>query len=84
MDSVETKDGRVYKIDRDLFCKYSNFYRTMIQDSEEDVFFLPNIHSTHFDFIYEFIQLHRHKHPETLRTLYPGVPLQTVMEEADA
>jgi hypothetical protein len=84
MDSIETKDGRIYKIERELFSKYSDFYRTMIQDTDDEVFFLPTIHSTHFDFIYEFMQLHRHQDPKPLAKLHPGVLLPTIMEEADA
>lgn len=84
MDLIETKDGKTYKIERQLFCQYSPFYSTMIQDTEQEVFYLPTIHSAHFDFIYEFMQLHKKEKPRPVASLYPGVKLTAVMEEADA
>ena len=59
IDIVQTKDAKEYKIERDLFVNYSRFYRTMIQDSDEEVFQLYNIHSSQFDYLYEFMQLHK-------------------------
>ena len=84
IDIVQTKDAKEYKIERDLFVKYSRFYRTMIQDSDEEVFQLYNIHSSQFDYLYEFMQLHKKNQPLPLKPVQPAVSLKTVMEEVDA
>ena len=56
----------------------------MMEDNEEEGFTLYNVSSWEFDFIYEFLQLHRNQPPETVRSLKPEIPLRDVMEEADA
>ncbi len=56
----------------------------MIQDSEEEVFNLFTINSTEFDYLFEFMQLHKHQEPEPLKPLQPELSVRDVMEEADA
>lgn len=56
----------------------------MVQDSIEDEFTLYTIHSNEFDYLFEFMQLHKHDDPRPLLPLSPGISLRTVMEEADA
>jgi hypothetical protein len=60
IDTIQTKDGVQYKVEHDLFARYSRFYRTMVEESSEEVFELFTIESKQFDFIYEFLQLHKH------------------------
>lgn len=52
IDTVQTKDNKLYKIEREVFAKYSNFFKTMIQDSDEETFMLYTIKSEEFDYIY--------------------------------
>ena len=84
VDTVETRDGVQYKVERQLFSTYSDFYKTMVEENEEDVYYLHTIHSKQFDFIFEFLQLHKKEPPKALGQNYPGVQLHTVMEPADA
>lgn len=56
----------------------------MSQDQIEEEFTLYTIHSNEFDYLFEFMQLHKHKEPEPLKELSPGIDLRAVMEEADA
>lgn len=51
----------------------------MIEDFTEEVFELYNISSKEFDFIYEFIQLHKVYEPKPLGKVYPGISLSHIM-----
>lgn len=56
----------------------------MAQDSIEEEFTLYTVHSNEFDYLFEFMQLHKTNDPKPLLPLSPGVSLRAVMEEADA
>ena len=84
IDTIQTKDGVKYKIDHQLFVKYSGFYKTMVEESTEEVFELFTIDSKQFDYIYEFMQLHKAEEPKAVGKVFPGVKLTSVMEDQDA
>jgi len=52
IDVVQTSDAKIYKIERGVFARYSSFFKAMIQDSDEEIFTLYNIHSEQFDYLY--------------------------------
>ena len=52
IDVIQTKDSKLYKIEREIFSRYSAFFKTMVQDSNEDIFTLYNIHSEQFDYLF--------------------------------
>lgn len=56
----------------------------MTQDDQEEPFVLFNIDSWEFDFLFEFLQLHRNQPPESLKPIRTEVHLNQVMEDADA
>lgn len=56
----------------------------MIQDSEEEVFLLYTVNSEQFDYLFQFMQLHKKKDPLALGPVHPGISLKAVMQEADA
>ena len=78
--TIQTKDGFKYKIDHELFARYSNFYRTMSEDCSEEVFELFTIESKQFDYIFEFLQLHKINEPKSVGKVFPGVNLPSIME----
>jgi len=43
----------------------------MMQDNEDEIFPLVTINSKEFDYIYEFLQLHRTNEPQPLGIIYP-------------
>lgn len=48
------------------------------------MFELITIDSKQFDYIYEFMQLHKVEEPKAVGKVFPGVALTNVMEEQDA
>lgn len=83
--TILTNDNKNYKVSLSLLKNYSTFFNVMLEDSFPDSFELSHISSSAFDYVYEFLQLHKVHPPKDLsKPLLKNLQLTAVMDEQDA
>ncbi len=83
--TILTKDQKNYKIQLSLLKRYSTFFNVILEDSLTDSLELTHISSSAFDYVYEFLQLHKiHPPKDVSKPLLKNIKLNTIIDEQDA